>query len=60
MIHSKDLMIGDWVMWKNRKVQIARVGGIVYSFGHIDVTLAYCNDDKILETHDIKSISRNL
>ena len=56
-MRAEELMIGDWVMWKNRKVQIARVGGIVYSFGHIDVTLAYCNDDKILETHDIKSIS---
>jgi hypothetical protein len=38
-------------------VQVARVSGIVYEFGHIDVTLAHCNDNGILESHDIKSIS---
>ena len=54
---AEELMVGDWVMWKNRQVQIARVSGIVYSFGHIDVGLAHCNDDNLLETHDIKSIS---
>lgn len=54
---AEELMVGDWVMWKNRQVQIARVSGIVYSFGQIDVTLAHCNDDNLLETHDIKSVS---
>ena len=53
---ANELMIGDWVLWKNKPVQIARVSGVVYSFGHIDVTLAHCGDG-ILETHDIKSIS---
>lgn len=54
---ANELMVGNWVLWKNKKVQIARVSGIVYSFGHIDVTLAHCNDDNLLETHDIKSVS---
>lgn len=54
---AEELMVGDWVMWKNRQVQIASVSGIVYSFGHIDVVLAHCNDDKLLENHDIKSVS---
>lgn len=54
---AEDLMIGDWVMWKNRQVQIASVSGIVYSFGQIDVVLAHCNDDNLLEKHDIKSVS---
>lgn len=53
----KDIMIGDWVLWKNKPVQIAAVSGIKYSFGQIDVTLAYCNDEKVLESHDIKTIS---
>ena len=57
MINANELMVGDWVMWKNRQVQIARVGGIVYSFGHVDVTIAHCNDENLLETHDIKSVS---
>ena len=54
---AEELMVGNWVLWENKKVQIARVGGIVYSFGHIDVTLARCNDENLLETHDIKSVS---
>lgn len=54
---AEELMVGDWMMWKNRKVQIAGVSGIVYSFGQIDVVLAHCNDDKLLEKHDIKSVS---
>lgn len=54
---AEELMVGDWVMWKNRQVQIVRVSGIVYSFGQIDVVLAHCNDDNLLETHDIKSVS---
>ena len=54
---AEELMIGDWVLWKNKKVQIASVSGIVYSFGHVDVTIAHCNDESLLETHDIKSIS---
>lgn len=54
---ANELMVGNWVLWKNKKVQIARVSGIVYSFGHIDVTLAHCNDDNLLESHDIKSVS---
>ena len=53
-----DLMIKDWVLWKNRYVQIARISGIVYSFGHIDILLAYCNDvGDGIETHDISKIS---
>ena len=50
-------MVGNWLLWKNKKVQIARVSGIVYSFGQIDVVLAHCNDEHLLEMHDIKSIS---
>ena len=51
-------MIGDWVLWKNRYVQIARISGIVYSFGHIDILLAHCNDvGDGIETHDISKIS---
>lgn len=53
-----DLMIKDWVLWKNRYVQIARISGIVYSFGHIDILLAHCNDvGDGIETHDISKIS---
>lgn len=53
---AEELMIGDWVYWKGKPVQIAQISGIKYSFGHIDVVLAHCNDNNILETHDIKSI----
>lgn len=53
---ANELMIDDWVLWKDKPVQIARVSGVVYSFGHIDVTLAHCGNG-VLETHDIKSIS---
>ena len=53
---AEELMIGDWVLWKNKPVQIAEISGIKYSFGHIDVVLAHCNDDNLLESHDIKSI----
>ena len=53
-----DLMIGDWVLWKNRYVQVVRISGIVYSFGHIDILLAYCNDvGDGIATHDISKIS---
>ena len=52
----EELMIGDWVMWNGKPVQVASVSGVKYSFGQIDVTLAHCSDEKILETHDIKSI----
>lgn len=54
---AEELMVGNWVLWKGKPVQVARVSGIVYEFGHIDVTLAHCNDNGILESHDIKSIS---
>ena len=54
---ANELMIGDWVFRKNRYVQIADISGVVFSFGQVYVTLADCNDDKLLETHDIKSIS---
>lgn len=51
-------MIGDWVLWKNKPVQVVRVSGIKYEFGHYDVVLAYCNGyGDGLETHDISSIS---
>lgn len=53
---AKELMIGDWVLWKNKPVQVASVSGVEYSFGQIDVILAHCNDEKLLEKHDIKSI----
>ena len=53
---ANELMVDDWVLWKDKPVQIARVSGVVYSFGHIDVTLAHCGNG-VLETHDIKSIS---
>lgn len=56
-MEATELMIGDWVKWKNKYVQVASVSGIVWSFGHIGVGLAYCNDDHLLESHDIKSIS---
>ena len=53
-----DLMIKDWVLWKNRYVQVVRISGIVYSFGHIDTLLAHCNDvGDGIETHDISKIS---
>lgn len=54
---AEELMVGNWVMWKNKAVQVASISGIVYSFGRTDVILAHCNDQKTLETHDIKSIS---
>ena len=54
---ANELMVGNWVSWKGKPVQVARVSGVVYEFGHIDVTLAHCNDNGILESHDIKSIS---
>lgn len=53
---AEELQIGDWVLWKNKPVQIAQISGIKYSFGHIEVVLAHCNDDNLLESHDIKSI----
>ena len=55
-MRPEELQIGDWVLWKNKPVQIAQISGIKYSFGHIDVLLAHCNDDNLLESHDIKSI----
>lgn len=54
---ANELMVGNWVLWKGKPVQVARVSGVVYEFGHIDVTLAHCNDNGFLESHDIKSIS---
>lgn len=53
---AEELQIGDWVLWKNKPVQIAQISGIKYSFGHIDVGLAHCGSG-FLESHDIKSIS---
>ena len=53
-----DLMILDWVLWKNKYVQVVETSAIVYSFGQIDVRLAYCNDDGDgIERHDISKIS---
>ena len=53
-----DLMILDWVLWKNKYVQVVSTSAIVYSFGQIDVRLAYCNDDGDgIEKHDISKIS---
>lgn len=54
---ATDLMIGDWVLWKNRNVQIVRTCALVYSFGHIDIWLAHCNDDNNIECHDLSKIS---
>ena len=54
---ATDLMLGDWVLWKNRNVQIVRTCACVYSFGHRDVWLAHCNDDNLLECHDMSKIS---
>ena len=52
-----DLMLEDWVLWKNRYVQIVRTCSVVYSFGHRDVWLAHCNDDNNVECHDMSKIS---
>ena len=53
-----DLMILDWVLWENKYVQVVSTSAIVYSFGQIDVRLAYCNDDGDgIESHDISKIS---
>lgn len=55
---ATELMVGDWVLWKNKPVQIVRVSGIRYEFGHYDVLLAYCNNmGDGIENHDISSIS---
>ena len=54
---TTDLMLLDWVLWKNRYVQIVRTCAVVYSFGHRDVWLAYCNDDNDVECHDMSTIS---
>lgn len=54
-MEANKLMVDDWVLWKGKPVQVASASGIKYSFGHI-VTLAHCNEEKILETHYIKSI----
>ena len=54
---ATDLMIGDWVLWKTRNVQIVRTCALVYSFGHRDVWLAHCNDDNNVECHDMSTIS---
>jgi len=51
-----DLMVDDWVKWKDKYVQIATISGIVYSFGHIDVEIAHCGSG-FVERHDLKSIS---
>ena len=53
----EELMIGDYVQWKDRCVRVASVSGIVYSFGQQDVVLQGCNDDKLLESHLIECIS---
>ena len=55
-LKSTDFMVGDWVQWKDKYVQIAAISGIVYSFGHIDVELAHCGSG-LIERHDLKSIS---
>ena len=55
-LNCKSLMIGDWVKWKDKYVQIATISGIVYSFGHIDVEIAHCGSG-LIERHDLKSIS---
>ena len=53
-----DLMVNDWVLWKNKYVRVVETSAIVYSFGQIDVRLAYCNDDGDgIERHDISKIS---
>lgn len=53
-----DLMINDWVLWKNKYVRLVETSAIVYSLGQIDVRLAYCNDDGDgIERHDISKIS---
>lgn len=57
IMKATDLMIGDWVLWKNRNVQIVRTCALVYSFGHTDVWLAHCNDDNNIECHDLSKIS---
>ena len=54
---ATDLMLNDWVLWKNRYVQIVRTCAVVYSFGHRDVWLAHCNDDNDVECHDMSTIS---
>lgn len=56
-IKATDLMPGDWVLWKNKNVQIVRTCACVYSFGHRDVWLAHCNDDNVIECHDMSKIS---
>ena len=53
---ENELMVDDWVLWKGKQVQVVSVSGVKYSFDHIDVTLAHCNNEKVLESHDIKSI----
>ena len=55
---ATELMIEDWVLWKNKYVKVVGTSAIVYSFGQIDVLLAYCNDDGAgIEKHDISKIS---
>lgn len=53
---ATELMIGDWVKWKDKYVQIATISGVVYSFGHIDVELVHCGSG-LIERHDLKSVS---
>lgn len=55
-MRADELMVGDWVKWKDKYVQIATISGIVYSFGHIDVELAHCGSG-LIERHDLKSVS---
>ena len=51
-----DLMLGDWVLWNNRYVQIVRTCAYACYNGH-RVWLAHCNDDNFIEWHDISTIS---
>ena len=55
-LKGTDFMVGDWVQWKDKFVQIATISGIMYSFGHIDVELAHCGSG-IIEKHNLQMIS---
>lgn len=54
----KNLMVGDWVLWKNKPVQLVMIDGHIWSFNHVDINIAYCNDfGDGIERHDLSSIS---
>lgn len=55
---ATELMIGDWVLWKNTPVKVVRMWPFVAldSFGGDVIWIAPCNDKGNVECHNISEI----